>query len=67
MVLVTHHVEEIMPVFTNVLILKAGEILASGLVSEELNSKTLSAAFNAHVRLEIVPNSGGRKTLRHIS
>jgi iron complex transport system ATP-binding protein len=30
LVLVTHHVEEIMPVFSHVLILKGGEVLATG-------------------------------------
>ena len=30
MVLVTHHVEEIVPIFSHVLVLKAGRVLASG-------------------------------------
>jgi iron complex transport system ATP-binding protein len=51
LVLVTHHVEEIMPVFSNVLILKAGRVLASGKKSAVMNSKNLSRAFNARTRL----------------
>jgi ABC-type multidrug transport system ATPase subunit len=39
LVLVTHHVEEIMPVFSHVLILKAGCVLAAGKKSAVLNSK----------------------------
>jgi len=49
LVLVTHHVEEIVPLFTHVLLLRAGEILVSGPIGETLTSATLSAAFNAPV------------------
>jgi iron complex transport system ATP-binding protein len=52
LVLVTHHVEEIMPVFSRVLILKGGRVLASGKKLEVLNSKNLSAAFGARMRLQ---------------
>ena len=45
MVLVTHHVEEIMPVFSHVLIVKNGHILAGGERKTALTSKTLSSAF----------------------
>lgn len=51
LVLVTHHVEEIMPAFSHVLVLKAGRILASGVKSKILTSGTLSRAFHAPVRL----------------
>ena len=51
LVLVTHHVEEIMPVFSRVLILKAGRVLASGEKSAVMNSKNLSRAFGARTRL----------------
>ena len=51
LVLVTHHVEEIMPVFSHVLILKGGSVLATGKKSEVLNSTTLSRAFNERARL----------------
>jgi iron complex transport system ATP-binding protein len=49
--LVTHHVEEIMPVFSRVLILKSGRVLVSGKRGEVLNSKNLSVAFGARTRL----------------
>jgi iron complex transport system ATP-binding protein len=45
LVLVTHHVEEIMPVFTHALVLKGGRALASGSLRGTLASKTLSQAF----------------------
>jgi iron complex transport system ATP-binding protein len=51
LVLVTHHVEEIMPVFSHVLILKQGRVLAGGARKGTLTSKTLSRAFNAKIRL----------------
>jgi iron complex transport system ATP-binding protein len=49
--LVTHHVEEIMPVFSRVLILINGRVLASGKRAEVLNSKNLSVAFGTRTRL----------------
>jgi iron complex transport system ATP-binding protein len=60
LVLVTHHVEEIMPVFSRVLILKDGRVLASGKRASVLNSKNLSAAFGARMRLQ---KTGNRYTL----
>jgi iron complex transport system ATP-binding protein len=51
LVLVTHHVEEIMPVFSHVLVLKNGRVLASGKKSAVLNSKCLSLAFGARLKL----------------
>ena len=51
LVLVTHHVEEIMPVFSHVLVLKQGRVLAAGTKSAVLQTKCLSSAFNASARL----------------
>ncbi len=51
LVLVTHHVEEIMPAFSRVLILKNGRVLAVGGKTAVLNSENLSAAFGARMRL----------------
>src|SRR5580692_9530257 len=51
LVLVTHHVEEIMPVFSHVLILKAGQVLAAGKKDATLDAARLSAAFGARIRL----------------
>ena len=45
LVLVTHHVEEIMPVFSHVLLLKKGRVLAAGKKAVTLNGKLLSQAF----------------------
>lgn len=52
LVFVTHHVEEIMPVFTHVLVLKNGAILAAGKKAATLDSKNLSQAFNARIKLQ---------------
>jgi iron complex transport system ATP-binding protein len=52
LVLVTHHVEEITPVFSHVLMLKNGRVLATGAQAAVLNSKNLSAAFAARMRLQ---------------
>jgi iron complex transport system ATP-binding protein len=51
MILVTHHVEEIVPIFSHVLILKAGRVLCAGPRARVLTSTTLSDAFDAPVRL----------------
>jgi iron complex transport system ATP-binding protein len=53
LIFVTHHVEEITPVFSHALILKNGKVLAAGKKSAALNSKNLSAAFNARMKLQI--------------
>jgi iron complex transport system ATP-binding protein len=51
LVLVTHHVEEIMPAFSHALILREGRALASGPVGRAMNSRNLSAAFQAPIKL----------------
>ncbi len=51
LVLVTHHVEEIMPIFSHVLILRAGRLLAAGARVDMLNAKLLSRAFDSPMRL----------------
>jgi iron complex transport system ATP-binding protein len=51
LVLVTHHVEEIMPVFSHVLVLRDGRVLAAGEKSEALIASVLSSAFKAPVML----------------
>ena len=61
LVLVTHHVEEIMPVFSRVLILESGRVLAAGKKADALNSKNLSIAFGARIRLE---QTGNRYALK---
>jgi iron complex transport system ATP-binding protein len=51
LVLVTHHVEEIMPVFSHVLMLRRGCVLAAGEKAGALTSKSLSKVFGARMRL----------------
>ena len=51
LVLVTHHVEEIMPVFSHVMILKSGQIVGSGEKMVVLTSAILSRAFGAKIKL----------------
>lgn len=51
LVLVTHHVEEIAPVFTHALTLRAGKVLASGEKDAVLTTAGLTAAFGAPMRL----------------
>jgi len=51
LIFVTHHVEEIMPVFSHVLALSAGRVLAAGAKRARLTSKMLSGAFGARVKL----------------
>jgi iron complex transport system ATP-binding protein len=51
LIFVTHHVEEIVPVFSRVLVLKTGKMLAAGRKAAVLNSKNLSAAFGAKMQL----------------
>ena len=53
LVLVTHHVEEIMPVISHLLILKAGKVLAAGEKSDVLTTKNLSQAFDAKLKLQL--------------
>lgn len=51
LVLVTHHVEEIMPVFSHVLVLKGGRSLALGRKHRTLCNDVLAEAFGVKVRL----------------
>ena len=51
LVLVTHHVEEIAPVFSHVLLLKNGRVLAGGKKSAVLNSAILSNTFGTRMKL----------------
>ncbi len=48
---VTHHIEEIMPEFNKILLLKAGKVFASGNTAELLTSGRLSDFFDVPVNL----------------
>ena len=61
LVLVTHHVEEIIPVFSHALILKDGSVLAAGEKSASLTAKILSRAFGVTVSLQ---RNAGRYAMR---
>ncbi|HMJ15173.1 MAG TPA: ATP-binding cassette domain-containing protein [Polyangiaceae bacterium] len=50
-VLVTHHVEEIVPAFSHVLLLKAGSVLAAGPKREVVTSALLSEAYESAVEV----------------
>jgi iron complex transport system ATP-binding protein len=52
LILVTHHVEEITPVFTHVLLLREGKVAAQGTKERTLTSKNLSETFGTRVRLK---------------
>lgn len=56
LILVTHHVEEIMPVFSHVLILKNGRVFAAGEKPKIITTKNLSSAFAAKMRLQSKAN-----------
>jgi iron complex transport system ATP-binding protein len=51
LVLVTHHIEEILPEFTHLLTLKAGRIHSCGPLSSTLTDRTLSTIFGAPLRI----------------
>jgi iron complex transport system ATP-binding protein len=51
-ILVTHHVEEIPPGFTHLLLVRDGVIVAQGLLGDVLTSENLSATFGQDLVLE---------------
>jgi iron complex transport system ATP-binding protein len=60
-IFVTHHVEEITPAFSHVLMLKAGRVIAAGNRKSMMTSATLSGAFSMPMRLR---SKSGRYELR---
>lgn len=53
-ILVTHHVEEIMPVFSHALLLRSGRVLAAGRKSAVLSTRSLTRTFAVRVKLRIL-------------
>jgi iron complex transport system ATP-binding protein len=51
-VLVTHHVEEIPPGFTHIVILGDGRVVASGPIEETLTAEALSSSFGLDLHLD---------------
>ncbi len=60
-VLVTHHIEEVVPAFTHALCLRNGKILLQGPCETVFTSGNLSAVFGARVR---IGRAAGRYSLR---
>jgi iron complex transport system ATP-binding protein len=60
-VLVSHHVEEIPPGFTHVLMLRRGSVVAAGPVPEALTEQALSETFGMPL---VVDETAGRYTAR---
>jgi iron complex transport system ATP-binding protein len=60
-ILVTHHVEEIPPGFTHVLLLRDGKVVVAGPIGAALTSETLSACFSLPL---LVSGEAGRFTCR---
>ena len=49
---VTHHIEEITPLFDHILFLKGGKVFSSGPIDENLNTKTISPLFDMKIEIE---------------
>ncbi|GAA3057337.1 ABC transporter ATP-binding protein [Kitasatospora albolonga] len=52
MAMVTHHVEEIVPGFTHVLMIRRGKVLTAGPIDTELTARNLSLCFGLPLTLE---------------
>jgi iron complex transport system ATP-binding protein len=65
LVLVTHHVEEIMPIFSHVLMLKAGRAFANGRKEKVLTSASFSRLFDDSMLLKKVSGRYALHLNRH--
>jgi iron complex transport system ATP-binding protein len=63
-VLVSHHVEEIPPGFTHILMLKQGQVVAAGPIPETLTEETLTETFG--LPLQLVQQDGRYSARRKI-
>lgn len=63
LVLVTHHLDEVPPGMTHVLMLRNGRVVAQGPIDTELTPTTLSECFGLRLRLE--RRADGRLTAWH--
>ncbi len=63
-VYVTHHVEEILPLFTHVALIKDGRLMAAGLKDEVLNHELIKQTYDIDAQLEW---DGGRPWIKVIS
>jgi iron complex transport system ATP-binding protein len=64
LVLVTHHVEEIVPVFSHALLLREGKAVAAGVKEKQLTDTHISHTFGAKLR---VGRHAGRYELRFVA
>jgi iron complex transport system ATP-binding protein len=51
LIYVTHHPEEILPIFTRTLVLKAGRVMADGMTAEVLTNRTIKRLYGVSVEL----------------
>ena len=67
-VLVSHHVEEVPPGFTHVLMLREGRVVASGPLGETMTAENLSATFGMSLQLTLEEGryAARRRTRRHL-
>lgn len=63
-VYVTHHVEEIVPLFTHVALIKDGRLMAAGRKDEVLNHELIKQTYDIDAQLEW---DGGRPWIKVIS
>ncbi|NMO95959.1 ABC transporter ATP-binding protein [Paenibacillus lemnae] len=63
-VYVTHHIEEIVPLFTHVALMKDGQLAGAGPKEEVLNRELIKTTYNIDVELEW---DGGRPWIKVIS
>jgi iron complex transport system ATP-binding protein len=49
---VTHHIEEILPMYTHTILIRRGTVFAKGKTTDILSSETLSAFFETPVQVE---------------
>ncbi|WP_054955805.1 ABC transporter ATP-binding protein [Paenibacillus dakarensis] len=63
-VYVTHHIEEIMPLFTHVALIKDGQLAGSGRKEDVLNKELIKKTYDINVDLEW---DGGRPWIKVIS
>jgi len=54
MLMITHHLEELLPSTSQVILLSHGRCAAAGAPSEVLNSRSLSAAYECEVTIEVI-------------
>ena len=54
MLMITHHLEELLPSTSEVILLSRGRAVATGAPAEVLNSRSLSAAYECDVTVELI-------------